>query len=287
MPQRADGPRRSRGRLRPCPRALRRGGRHRTSHGQHASRGNSAVHPRRGGSAHAAVRRSPRDRRPFTRALPRHRRPGRHGPRAQQARHGRSARGAAGRGPEPARRSSRIREQPRLSRESPQAAATGSRSWPPAGASRFGVHACWERQTSCGEPAALLLPAEAEAREDALAAIRSTLSDDEVAAAIDDGRRLRLDEVLTEMRGLSSPRDAVARRHQHTWICNRLVTRVGERLASWKARSSRPRPRSYVRSNTGTHRARLACTPTTRECSRPRASCFEGGSTSRPTGGRG
>ena len=51
----------------------------------------------------------------------------------------------------------------------------------------------------------VLLPAEAEAREDALAAIRSTLSDDEVAAAIDDGRRLRLDEVLTEMRRLSSP----------------------------------------------------------------------------------
>ncbi len=51
----------------------------------------------------------------------------------------------------------------------------------------------------------VLLPAEAEAREDALAAIRSTLSDDEVAAAIDDGRSLGLDEVLTEMRGLSSP----------------------------------------------------------------------------------
>ena len=49
----------------------------------------------------------------------------------------------------------------------------------------------------------LLLPAVAEARDDALAAIGATLVGDELAAAREDGRRLRMDEVLTEMRSLA------------------------------------------------------------------------------------
>ncbi len=49
----------------------------------------------------------------------------------------------------------------------------------------------------------LLLPAEASARDDALAAIRRILSGDEVATALDEGRRLALDEVVTEGRSLA------------------------------------------------------------------------------------
>ena len=57
----------------------------------------------------------------------------------------------------------------------------------------------------------------AEARDDALAAIGRTMHGDELAAALETGRRLRLDEVLTEVRSLAP--------------CNKLVTRVGKPLA--------------------------------------------------------
>ena len=49
----------------------------------------------------------------------------------------------------------------------------------------------------------LLLPAEAAARENALAAIRRILPGEEVAAALEEGVRLSLDEVLTEGRSLA------------------------------------------------------------------------------------
>ncbi len=51
----------------------------------------------------------------------------------------------------------------------------------------------------------LLLPAQADARDVALASIRRTLSDEEVAAALEEGRRLRLNETLSELRGLTPP----------------------------------------------------------------------------------
>jgi predicted ATPase/DNA-binding SARP family transcriptional activator len=51
----------------------------------------------------------------------------------------------------------------------------------------------------------LLLPAEADARENALAAVHESLSAEDVAAALDQGHRLALDELLTEGRSLAPP----------------------------------------------------------------------------------
>ena len=48
-----------------------------------------------------------------------------------------------------------------------------------------------------------LLPAEAEARNGALTAIRETLSDEEIRIAMADGSRLRLEQALAEAHGLS------------------------------------------------------------------------------------